>query len=73
MTTTNTHQKYRRSKMAIYVPPICKVPNCKQDSQILSKVGDRVRYMHTCSKHWNDLIPLEIKNLTKGNKDVRRN
>jgi len=55
--------------MAIYVPPTCKVPNCKQNSQILSKVGDKVRYMHTCSKHWNDLIPTEIKILIKGNKN----
>lgn len=51
--------------MAIYVPPICKVPGCKHDAQILSKTGDQVRYMTTCSKHWNDLIPLEIKLLMK--------
>jgi len=51
--------------MAIEVAPICKVPKCKHDAQILSKKGDKVRYMHTCSKHWNDLIPEEIKQLLK--------
>jgi hypothetical protein len=54
----------------INLPPICKVPNCKFAAQILSKEGDRVRYMHTCSKHWNDLIPEEIKILIKGNKNA---
>ena len=54
----------------INLPPICKVPNCKFGAQILSKEGDRVRYMHTCSKHWNDLIPEEIKILIKGNKNA---
>ena len=54
----------QEDKMAIItVPPICKVPNCKHDAQTLSKAGDHVRYMNTCSKHWNDLIPLEIKQL----------
>ena len=52
--------------MAIIVPPICKVPNCKHDSQILARTGEKVRYMHTCSKHWIDLIPLEVKILLKG-------
>jgi hypothetical protein len=51
--------------MAVIVAPICKVPNCKNDAQVLSKVGDDIRYMNTCSKHWNDLIPLEIKQLIK--------
>jgi hypothetical protein len=55
--------------MAVIVAPICKVPNCAKDAQILSKVGDHVRYMHTCSKHWNELIPEEIKILIKGNKN----
>ncbi len=50
----------------VKVPPICKVPNCKHDAQILSKTGDNVRYMYTCSRHWNDLIPFEIKVLIKG-------
>ena len=49
------------------IPPICKVPNCTEDAQTLSKTGDQVRYMHTCSKHWSDLIPVEIKLLIKGN------
>ena len=53
--------------MVIQVPPICKVPDCKHDAQVLAKTGDQVRYMNTCSKHWNDLIPLEIKLLIKGN------
>ena len=52
-------------KMAVIVAPICKVPNCKHDAQTLSKTGDQVRYMNTCSKHWNDLIPKEIKQLLK--------
>jgi hypothetical protein len=52
--------------MALLIPPICKVPNCTQDAQTLSKVGDQVRYMTTCSKHWNDLIPEEVKVLLKG-------
>ena len=52
------------------IPPICKVPNCTEDAQTLSKAGDNIRYMHTCSKHWSDLIPVEIKLLIKGNKDV---
>ena len=53
-------------KMAvIIVAPICKVPNCKHDAQVLSKKGDQIRYMSTCSKHWNDLIPAEIKQLLK--------
>jgi hypothetical protein len=57
--------------MAIILAPICKVPNCKHDSQVLSKTGDAIRYMHTCSKHWNDLIPIEIKKiLLKGDKHV---
>jgi len=51
--------------MALIIAPICKVPNCKNDAQISSKTGDKVRYMNTCSKHWNDLIPLEIKLLLK--------
>jgi hypothetical protein len=51
--------------MAVIVPPICKVPNCKHDAQVLSKTGDNIRYMNTCSRHWNDLIPLEIKQLLK--------
>jgi hypothetical protein len=51
--------------MALLIAPICKVPNCKKDAQILSKTGDNVRYMNTCSKHWNDLIPPEIKILLK--------
>ena len=52
--------------MAVEIAPICKVPNCTHDSQILSKTGDQVRYMTTCSKHWNDLIPEEVKVLLKG-------
>jgi hypothetical protein len=59
--------------MAIQIAPICKVPNCTKDSQILSKTGDHVRYMTTCSKHWNDLIPEEIKVLLKGIENVRTN
>ena len=51
--------------MALLIPPICKVPNCTQDAQTLSKVGDQVRYMTTCSKHWNELIPVEVKVLMK--------
>jgi hypothetical protein len=49
----------------VIVAPICKVPNCKHDAQVLSKKGDQIRYMNTCSKHWNDLIPAEIKQLLK--------
>ncbi len=30
--------------MAVIVAPICKVPNCTKDSQILSKTGDNIRY-----------------------------
>jgi hypothetical protein len=56
--------------MAKQIAPICKVPNCKNDSQILSKHGDHIQYMNTCSKHWNDLIPEEIKILIKGNKNA---
>ena len=48
------------------IPPICKVPNCKHDAQTLSKAGDQIRYMNTCSKHWNELIPPEIHILIKG-------
>jgi hypothetical protein len=51
------------------IAPICKVPNCKNDSQILSKHGGHIQYMNTCSKHWNDLIPQEIKILLKGNQN----
>ena len=50
----------------VHVPPICKVPNCKNDAQISSKQGDQVRYMHTCSRHWIELIPTEIQLLLKG-------
>jgi hypothetical protein len=56
--------------MAIIIAPICKVPNCTHDSQILSKVGEEVLYMTTCSKHWNDLIPEEVKVLLKEIKNV---
>jgi len=53
-------------KMAVSViAPICKVPNCKHDAQVLSRTGDNIRYMNTCAKHWNDLIPAEIKQLLK--------
>ena len=52
-------------KMPVIVAPICKVPGCKHDAQILSKVGDQVQYMNTCSRHWNELIPLEILQLLK--------
>jgi hypothetical protein len=55
--------------MAVEIAPICKVPNCTKDSQILSKTGDHVRYMNTCSKHWNELIPEEVKVLLKGFKN----
>ena len=51
--------------MAVEIAPICKVPNCTKDAQTLSKVGDQVHYMNTCSRHWNDLIPEEIKVLMK--------
>ena len=51
--------------MAVIVAPICKVPGCNKDAQVLSKTGDNIRYMNTCSRHWNDLIPLEIKQLIK--------
>lgn len=56
--------------MTIYIPPVCKVLNCENTAQVLSKTGDYVRYMNTCSKHWNDLIPPEIKVLIQGNKNV---
>jgi len=59
--------------MAVIIAPICKVPDCKHDAQVLSKTGDAIRYMNTCATHWNDLIPEEIKILLKGNQDVRRN
>jgi hypothetical protein len=59
--------------MTLYVAPICKVPNCKRDAQVLSKTGDTIRYMNTCATHWNDLIPEEVKILLKGNQDVKRN
>jgi hypothetical protein len=59
--------------MTVYVAPICKVPNCTKDSQILSKTGDNIRYMTTCSKHWNELIPKEVKVLLKGIENVRTN
>jgi hypothetical protein len=52
--------------MAVEIAPICKVPYCTHDAQTLSKVGEQVRYMTTCSKHWNDLIPEEVKVLLKG-------
>jgi hypothetical protein len=51
--------------MPVNVAPICKVPNCKHDSQVLSKQGDKIRYMNTCSRHWNELIPIEIQLLLK--------
>jgi hypothetical protein len=51
--------------MAVIVAPICKVPNCKHDAQISYKNGDQVRYMNTCSRHWNELIPIEIQLLLK--------
>jgi hypothetical protein len=55
--------------MAKKIDLTCKVPNCKKDSQILSKHGEHIQYMNTCSKHWNDLIPQEIKLLLKGNQN----
>jgi hypothetical protein len=39
------------------IRPICKVPECKEGAQLLSKQGDNVRYMITCRKHWVELIP----------------
>lgn len=33
------------------IQPVCRVPNCKQGAQILSKQGDNVRYMLTCRRH----------------------
>ena len=39
------------------IQPICRVPNCTQGVQLLSKQGDTVRYMITCRRHWVDLIP----------------
>ena len=59
--------------MAVQIAPVCKVPNCAKDSQILSKTGDNVRYMNTCSKHWNELIPEEVKVLLKEIKNVGTN
>jgi hypothetical protein len=52
--------------VVVEIAPICKVPKCDKDSQILSKTGDNIRYMNTCSKHWNELIPEEVKVLLKG-------
>jgi hypothetical protein len=37
--------------------PVCRVPECKQGVQLLSKQGDTVRYMLTCRRHWVGLIP----------------
>ena len=57
--------------MAVAIlPPICKVPGCKHDTQVLSKAGDQIRYMNTCSKHWNELIPAEIIILLKETNNV---
>ena len=39
------------------IPPVCRVPNCTQGVQLLSKQGDNVRYMLTCRRHWVGLIP----------------
>jgi hypothetical protein len=36
--------------------PVCKVPECNQGVQLLSKQGDTVRYMLTCRRHWVGLI-----------------
>ena len=41
----------------IDVPPVCKVPNCKQGASILAKQGDNVRYMLTCRRHHSGQIP----------------
>lgn len=29
----------------------CQVPNCKHVASILSKQGDNIKYMKTCSRH----------------------
>jgi hypothetical protein len=39
------------------IPPVCKVPNCTNGAQLLSKHGDTVRYMLTCRNHHTGQIP----------------
>jgi hypothetical protein len=39
------------------IQPICRVPNCKEGAQILSKQGDNIKYMITCRRHHAELIP----------------
>lgn len=42
------------------IPPVCKVPNCQSGAQLLSKEGDKVRYMLTCRRHWVGQISQKI-------------
>jgi hypothetical protein len=39
------------------IQPVCRVPNCKEGAQILSKQGDNIKYMITCRRHHAELIP----------------
>jgi hypothetical protein len=32
-------------------PPVCRVPECQRGASILSKKGDTITYMKTCSRH----------------------
>jgi len=50
MTTANT-------------PPVCQVPGCKHGASVLSKKGDSVTYMKTCSRHTYKDLPGEQEKL----------
>ena len=39
------------------IPPVCRVPGCKQGSSILDKQGDKIAWMLTCRRHHAGMIP----------------
>jgi hypothetical protein len=43
--------------------PVCKVPGCKHGASVLSKKGDYVTYMKTCSRHTYKDLPEEKEKL----------
>jgi hypothetical protein len=43
--------------ISLDIPPICRVPNCQEPAQLLSKQGDNRKFMLTCRRHCADMIP----------------
>jgi hypothetical protein len=43
--------------------PVCRVPGCKHGASVLSKKGEDINYMKTCSRHTYKDLPGEKEKL----------